>query len=100
MKKYEKRSNEQSLIQAMEHHLRQIGKENLILEVKAEEAWRAVMGKFFEKYTEHVEVRQRTLFVKINSPAMRQELMMGKSKIIANINEEIKKEFLIDVKIY
>ena len=31
---------------------------------------------------------------------MRQELMMGKSKIIANINEEIKKEFLIDVKIY
>lgn len=31
---------------------------------------------------------------------MRQELMMGKSKIIANINEELKKEFLVEVKIY
>ena len=47
-----------------------------------------------------VEVRQRVLYVKINSPAMRQELTYGKSKIIANINEEIKSDFLMDVKIY
>jgi hypothetical protein len=40
------------------------------------------------------------LYVKINSPAMRQELLMGKSKILANINEEIKKDFLVDVKIF
>jgi len=58
------------------------------------------MGKFFEKYTDRVEVRQRVLYVKINSPAMRQELLMGKSKILANINEEIKKDFLVDVKIF
>ena len=92
MKKYEKRSNQQTPVQALEHFIKQNGKEELIWEVKAEEAWRAVMGKFFEKYTDRVEVRQRTLYVKINSPAMR--------KIIANINEEIKKDFLVDVKIY
>ncbi|HAD79672.1 MAG TPA: DUF721 domain-containing protein, partial [Flavobacteriaceae bacterium] len=63
-------------------------------------AWQTVMGKFFEKYTDRVEVRQRVLYVKINSPAMRQELLMGKSKILANINEEIKKDFLVDVKIF
>ena len=69
-------------------------------EGKAEEAGQTVMGKFFEKYTDRVEVRQRVLYVKINSPAMRQELLMGKSKILANINEEIKKDFLVDVKIF
>ncbi|WP_313580715.1 DciA family protein [Chishuiella sp.] len=100
MKKYEKRSNQQTLGQALEHFIKQSGKEELIWEVKAEEAWFAVMGKFFEKYTDRVEVRQRILYVKINSPAMRQELLMGKSKIIANINEEIKKDFLVDAKIY
>lgn len=100
MKKYEKRSNQQTLGQALKHFIKQNGKEELIWEVKAEEAWHKVMGKFFEKYTDRIEVRQRVLYVKINSPAMRQELMMGKSKIIANINEELRKEFLIEVKIY
>ena len=100
MKKYEKKSNQQTLGQALEYFIKQSGKEELIWEVKAEEAWQVVMGKFFEKYTDRIEVRQRVLYVKINSPAMRQELMMGKSKIIANINEELKKEFLVEVKIY
>ena len=76
------------------------GKEELMWEVKAEEAWRTVMGKFFEKYTDKVEVRQRVLYVKINSPAMREELHRGRSKIKDNINEEIKNDYLIDVKLY
>lgn len=100
MKKYEKRQNTQSIGDAFNHFMRVNGKEELMWEVKAEEAWHTVMGKFFEKYTDKVEVRQRVLYVKINSPAMRQELTFGKSKIIENINEEIKSNFLIDVKIY
>ncbi len=100
MKKYEKRSNQQTLGQALEHFIKQNGKEELIWEVKAEEAWGTVMGKFFEKYTDRVEVRQRVLYAKINSPALREELSRGRSKILANINEEIKKDFLLDVKIF
>lgn len=100
MKKLEKRQNSQTVGEAFSFFMKQNGKEELMWEVKAEEAWRTVMGKFFEKYTDKVEVRQRILYVKINSPAMRQELTYGKSKIITNINEEIKANFLIDVKIY
>jgi hypothetical protein len=100
MKKNYKRQNTQSIGEAFGYFMKANGKEELMWEVKAEEAWNTVMGKFFEKYTDRVEVRQRVLYVKINSPAMRQELMYGKSKIIANINEEIKKDFLMDVKIY
>lgn len=100
MKKNYKRQNTQTIGQAFDYFMKVNGKEELMWEVKAEEAWRTVMGKFFEKYTDKVEVRQRVLYVKINSPAMRQELTYGKSKIIANINEEIKKDFLMDVKIY
>ncbi|HEY4539928.1 MAG TPA: DUF721 domain-containing protein [Faecalibacter sp.] len=100
MKKNYKRQNTQSIGEAFDYFMKANGKEELMWEVKAEEAWHTVMGKFFEKYTDRVEVRQRVLYVKINSPAMRQELMYGKSKIIANINEEIKKDFLMDVKIY
>lgn len=100
MKKYYKKQNAQSIGEAFDYFMKVNGKEELMWEVKAEDAWNKVMGKFFEKYTDRVEVRQRVLYVKINSPAMRQELTFGKTKIIANINEEIKKDFLIDVKIY
>lgn len=99
MKKFEKRSNLQTVGQAFEFFMKQNGKEELIWEVKVEEAWKTVMGKFFEKYTDRVEVRNRVLYVKINSPAMREELHRGRTKIKENINEEINNDFLIEVKI-
>ncbi|GEM_PF-48705 len=100
MRKFEKRSNQQTLGQAFEHYFKQIGKDELILEAKAEMAWEKVMGKFFEQFTEKVEVRKSILYVKINSPAMRNELIYGKTKIIDNINQELNLEYLTDVKIY
>ena len=93
MKKYEKRSNQQTLGQALEHFIKQNGKEELIWEVKAEEAWHKVMGKFFEKYTDRIEVRQRVLYVKINSPAMRQELMMENLKSLQTSTKSLEKSF-------
>lgn len=100
MKKYVKRQNQQTIGEALEYFMKVNGKQELIWEVRAEEAWHSVMGKFFEKYTERVEVKNRILYVKINSPAMRQELAYGKTKILNNINEQLTVNFLLDVKVF
>ncbi|WP_068596895.1 DUF721 domain-containing protein [Vaginella massiliensis] len=100
MKKFDKRSNEQTFSQALEHYIHQIGKQDLLLEVKAEMAWKKLMGSFFDRFTEKIEVRKGVLYIKMNSPAMRNELMYGKAKILENINEELNQEYLTDVKIY
>lgn len=100
MKQFEKRLNQQTISQVMEHYFKQIGKQEIVLEVKAELAWKKLMGDFFDQFTEKIEVKKGVLYLKMNSPAMRNELIYGKAKIIENINHELNLEYLNDVKIY
>ncbi|ADX67763.1 MULTISPECIES: DciA family protein [Weeksella] len=100
-KKYEKRtSNQQSLSELIDFIFKQAGKEELMLEVKAEIAWRKLMGTFLEQWTDKMEVKKGVIYLKINSPAMRNEIIYAKSKIIENINEELDKDYIYDLKIY
>ena len=60
--------------------------------VEVREAWARLMGNGVNNYTTAVELRNDTLFVSLSSSVLREELSLGKSKIIAMINEEIGKE--------
>ena len=51
--------------------------------------WLNVMGKNVSQYTENIYIKNNTLFLKINSSALKQELSYGKDKIIDNFNTEI-----------
>lgn len=51
--------------------------------------WLNVMGKNVSQYTENIYIKNNTLFLKINSSALKQELSYGKDKIIDNFNNEI-----------
>ena len=51
--------------------------------------WLNVMGKNVSQYTETIYIKNNTLFLKINSSALKQELSYGKDKIIDNFNNEI-----------
>lgn len=62
--------------------------------VDAREAWARLMGNGVNNYTTGVELRHETLFVSLNSSVLREELSLGKSKIIAMMNEEIGKELI------
>ncbi|EIW93638.1 PF05258 family protein [Capnocytophaga sp. oral taxon 412 str. F0487] len=47
------------------------------------------MGKAIAKYTSSVELKGSTLYVRLTSPALSNELSYGKSKIIDNLNERL-----------
>ncbi len=51
--------------------------------------WLNVMGKNVNQYTENIYIKNNTLFLKINSSTLKQELSYGKDKIIDNFNNEI-----------
>ena len=48
-----------------------------------------LMGKAIVKYTSSVELKGSTLYVRLTSPALSNELSYGKSKIIDNLNERL-----------
>ncbi|TMM53862.1 DUF721 domain-containing protein [Maribacter algarum] len=62
--------------------------------VNAKEAWVNLMGNGVNNYTTAVELRNQTLFVSLSSSVLREELSLGKSKIIAMLNEELGKELV------
>ena len=51
--------------------------------------WSNVIGKNVSQYTENIYIKDNTLFLKINSSVLKQELSYGIDKIIENFNEEV-----------
>lgn len=51
--------------------------------------WSNVIGENVSQYTENIYIKDNTLFLKINSSVLKQELSYGKDKIIENFNKEV-----------
>jgi hypothetical protein len=62
--------------------------------VDAREAWIRLMGNGVNNYTTEIELRFDTLYISLSSSVLREELSLGKSKIIRMINEEIGKDLV------
>lgn len=62
--------------------------------VEAREAWARLMGNGVNNYTTGIELRHETLYVSLSSSVLREELSLGKSKIITMINEELGKDLV------
>lgn len=93
-----KKDNKQTLGEAIQILISDLGIEEKLLSVQAEELFVEMMKGVIMKYVENLYVSNRVLYVKMNSPELKSELQYGRSKIIQHINEGIGKEFIMDVK--
>lgn len=62
--------------------------------VEVRDAWADLMGNGVSNYTSAVELRGDTLFVSLSSSVLREELSLGKSKIITMLNEELGRDLV------
>lgn len=93
-----KKSNLQSLGEVIKHAFADLGIEENILSAHAEEAFEEMMGKYIMGYVEQFYIKDKILNIRIKSPELKRELSMGKSKIKDHINQELKQEYLKDIK--
>lgn len=87
-------NEEQSLQDVLKNFISQNNLQKGIDKVEVKEVWYKLMGNGVANYTTEVELRKETLYVKLSSSVLREELMMGKDKIINMINEEIGKQVI------
>jgi len=52
-----------------------------------QKAWQTVMGDAIVKYTQRLVLKETTLYVQLTDAVLRQQLSMGLSQIITNLNE-------------
>lgn len=88
-----KRFNEEHSMQDILKEFIQVNKLDAGMDkIDVEQAWKNLMGNGVNNYTEEVLLKRTTLYVKLSSAVLRNELSYGKDKIIRMINEEMGKE--------
>lgn len=60
--------------------------------VNVREAWANLMGNGVNNYTTAIELKHETLYVRLSSSVLREELSYGNEKIVKMLNESIGKE--------
>jgi hypothetical protein len=92
-----RQSNESSISEVLQQFIQQNKLETGMDKIDVEQAWKNLMGNGVNNYTQEVILKGTTLYVKLTSAVLREELSYGKQKIIAMINEELKKEVVKEV---
>lgn len=93
-----RKDNKQTLGEAIQSLISDWGIEEKLFSVQAEELFVEMMKGAIMKYVENLYVSKQIMYVKMNSPELKNELGYGKQKIINHINEGIGKEFILDIK--
>lgn len=65
--------------------------------IVVKQAWEKIMGAGINNYTTHIVLKQTTLYVGLSSAILREELNLGREKIVAMLNEELGEELIAKV---
>ncbi len=66
-------------------------------ERKIIDSWKTVVGNMISRHTTNLQVKEKTLFVSLDSSALRSELMMARSKIVESLNKEVGEKVVEDI---
>jgi Dna[CI] antecedent, DciA len=89
-----RQSNEGSISDVLKQFIQVNRLEAGMDKIDVEQAWKNLMGNGVNSYTQEVILKGSTLYVKLTSAVLREELSYGKQKIITMLNEELRKEIV------
>ena len=63
--------------------------EDKLLAVRLKACWEKLMGQSIMSHTKEIYIKNRKLFLKFDSAALRKELSYSKEKVVKMVNEEL-----------
>ena len=81
-------SNEAPLKEVLDRWLKAYGYDGKMKEMDVLEAWPEMMGTAVANRTSEIYIKNKKLFLKMDSSVMREELSYGKDVIIQRVNEK------------
>ncbi len=60
-------------------------------------SWEKILGKAIANRTDQLFIRDRKLFVRLNSASLRQELSMAKTRLVEMLNEQYQSAVIDEV---
>lgn len=93
-----KKTNEILLKDAISSFLKDNNLETKLIETRVIGAWEEVAGKLIARHTNQMQVKDRVLYVKVDSAALREELSFQRSKLVKKLNAAAGIEAIDDIK--
>lgn len=82
------------------HCLRNNGLETPLMQRRVIESWEKVAGRVISKYTGEKFIKNQTLFVKIQNPALRADLSMMRGDLLNKLNAEVGNKVITELRFY
>ncbi len=60
-------------------------------------SWEKVVGSIFAKHTTNLNVKNKKLYVKLDSSVLRSDLYMERSQLVKKLNDEIGKKVIDEI---
>ncbi|GAB1452651.1 hypothetical protein MASR2M47_27070 [Draconibacterium sp.] len=89
-----RRSNTQSLSEVIRDYVKGTSIETKLKEVDVVQSWEELLGKTIAHYTKNVSLKNKILFVEINSSVVKNELFMMREEIRRKLNEKAGEEMV------
>ena len=90
-------TNNQSLRQVIEELIDAYRLSDKLNQARVISLWDNIVGKMIARDTTHLYIKNKILYVKLNSPALREELGYAKSKLIKSLNKAAGAEVIEDI---
>ena len=90
-------SNTEPLGAVINRLIRVLGGEKKIMEIRLAKRWGEIIGPNIERNTEKIYISENCVFVKFNTPILKQEMMLYKTEIIKRFNTLAGYEFIKNI---
>lgn len=91
---------EKSLKDVLDSLFKLYKKENGQSSTRVQAIYRKMMGNYISNHTTQIYLKNNVLFLNIDIPSLRHEIMIGKEKLINLINEELGDSHVKDIKFH
>ncbi|MFP4018201.1 MAG: DUF721 domain-containing protein [Bacteroidales bacterium] len=92
-----RRKNTQRLDEIINSYLKQMDLDGKLKEVKLTSSWEEIVGKLIARKTDKIFIKDRKLFVYLNSSIVRNELSMLKDSLIDELNKKAGDSVIDDI---
>ncbi|MBW7847554.1 MAG: DUF721 domain-containing protein [Bacteroidales bacterium] len=89
--------NQKSLGEAIALLLKTYQLEDKFEQARLIQSWESVVGSMIARHTTDLYIQKKTLFVYIDSDALRHELSFARGQIIQNLNQAAGKEVIDEI---
>lgn len=92
-----RKNNQESLGEVIERMLQVYHLRSGLTETSIRCDWSTIVGPAIAGYTEEVMLRGQKLIIRLNSPALRQELHYQREEIASNVNRHLGRKVVSEV---